>query len=44
MFSQANSFLSDKATYYLCMGTNLPDSTEEIEPLVIDGFPVRTVE
>ena len=41
--TEANTFLSDKGTYYLCTGANV-ETGEEIEPLVIDGFAVRTFE
>ena len=40
---QANEFLSDRGVYYLCAVK--PDAEEEeVEAIVHEGFPIRTVE
>jgi len=41
--SEASSFLTDKTTYYLCTVGQVGEE-EEVEPFVIDGFPVRKFE
>lgn len=41
--SEASTFLSDKTTYYLCTAGQVGEE-EEVEPFVIDGYPVRKYE